>query len=68
MRRHKIQLGAEPSGIATVAALLSKSKFPKELTPSDNILAIEETLGNYRFVLLENGGVDYIKPASEENA
>jgi hypothetical protein len=65
MRRHKIRLGAEPSGIATVAALLSTSRFPEDLDPSDNFKTIVGKLSKRRFGLLENGGVDY---ASEEQA
>ena len=60
LRRGDVRLGAEPSGIATFAALVSKSKFLGEtdLRPGDSIETIEKKLGGLRFKLLKNGGVD----------
>ena len=66
--RKKIWLGASPSRIATVAALLSKSEFPKErqLLPSDDLETIEHKLFRLNFKLLDNGGVDVIAPPEGE--
>jgi hypothetical protein len=53
-------LGAEPSGIAAIAALVSQSEFSKLLTPNDSIEAIEEKLGKLHFKILPDGGLDAI--------
>ena len=57
-----IRLGAPPSRIATIAALLSKSKFAaeKNLLPSDDLQTIEHKLFRLRFKLFENGSIDTI--------
>lgn len=68
MRRHAIRLGAEPSGIAAIAALLSKSTFLQDLDPRDDIQTIVQKLRTRRFELLENGGIDYVKAPPEEQA
>lgn len=64
MSRQEIWLGAEPSGIATVAALLSKSKFTTTtgLHPSDSIEQIEKKLDGLYFKLLDDGTVDLANP------
>jgi hypothetical protein len=62
MGRKEIWLGTEPSGIATVAALLSRSKFPARLHPSDNIEEIEKKLKGLHFKLFPDGGVDAALP------
>src|ERR1700733_13507393 len=65
MWREKIELSAEPSGIAAVTALVSQSEFPKLLTPNDDIKTIEEKLGKLRFKILPDGGVDATKFSME---
>ena len=65
MWRKKIELSAEPSGIAAVTALVSQSEFPKLLTPNDDIKTIEEKLGKLRFKILPDGGVDATKFSME---
>jgi hypothetical protein len=64
-----IRLGAEPSGIASVAALLSESTFAAtaRLHPRDSIETIEEKLDKYRFWLRPGGGIDAIAPPEETN-
>ena len=61
--RKNVWLGAKPSGIATVAAVLSKTHFPPEakLDPGDNIEDIENKLRIFRFKLHE-GGVQIVTP------
>jgi len=68
MGRGDVWLGAEPSGIATVAALLSRSRFPAHvrLHPSDSIEEIQAKLGGLRFKMLPTGGVDMAE--SDEKA
>jgi len=62
MRRGDIQLGAEPSRIATILALLSEEFRAKtNIHPRDSLMNIEKKLNGFRFKLLENGAVD-VKP------
>ena len=67
-RYAQVRLGAEPSGIATIAALLSKSTFPKtaDLQPNDSLEIIEDKLSKFRFRLLRTGGIEAI-PLKPEN-
>jgi hypothetical protein len=59
-RYSHIRLGAEPSGIATIAALLSESTFPATtgLRPGDSIEIIQEKLSKFRFRLRSNGAIE----------
>jgi hypothetical protein len=63
MRTKDIRLSAEPSGIATIAALLSRSRFPTtaNLQPSDNFETIRDKLQDYRFKLQDDGGIDGVR-------
>jgi len=63
MRTKDIRLSAEPSGIATIAALLSRSRFPAaaNLQPSDDFETIRDKLQNYRFKLQDDGGIDGVE-------
>lgn len=61
MCRPDTWLGAEPSGIATVAAqanFLAKTR----LHPSDSILAIKAKLDGLRFRFLPHGSIESLTP------
>lgn len=64
--RKNVPLNAKPSGIATVAAVLSKTEFPPEakLDPNDTIEVIEDKLRTLRFKL-NQGGVQIVTPSEE---
>lgn len=58
MQTNNLQLGAEPSGIATVAALLSGSSIPGRLQPAYDVDTIRRELDVFRFKLQPDGRID----------
>ena len=60
--RKTVQLACEPSGIATTAAMLSSSSFPKNLglSPQDDANNLENKLGEVWFMLHGDGRVDTV--------
>ena len=58
MRTNDLPLGAEPSGIATVAAMLSGSSIPGRLQPTYDITTIRREMDGLRFKLQPDGRID----------